>query len=118
MKPVFTQEMSDNGELPSVGMEYLDGVVLVDMDADGMYVVQEAGVSIICAPSGITPIPAPIKLVNGQLYNFTIDNKELVGEAYYVSLGEVWMINALRTNRNYYPKDCTNIIKLVQEVKV
>ena len=74
IKPVtpltYTQAMADAGTLPSVGMEYKDGVVMVDADADGMYVVQEAGVSIICALSGITPVTPPIVLEDGKAYQF------------------------------------------------
>ena len=113
IKPVFTQEMSDNGELPSVGMEYRDGVVLVDMDADGMYVVQEAGVSIICALSGIKPLPTPIVLIDGCAYQF--ESSEYGGGlGFYSFANNRFICGGYKIQAN----TCTNIIKLVPEAKV
>jgi hypothetical protein len=55
----YTQAMADAGELPSVGMEYQNGIILVEPDFDGMYVVREQGVSIIAALSAIKPLTPP-----------------------------------------------------------
>ena len=52
----YTQAMADDGELPSVGMEYEHGIVLVGADKEGMYVISEHGISIIAELSAIKPI--------------------------------------------------------------
>jgi hypothetical protein len=120
--PIFTQEMSDNGVLPSVGMEVMiDGekrVILMGADKDGDYITMSKGVYQFDSIGYIKPLNPPITLIDKGLYLVDIGNKkELVGEAYYTTIGECWMINSLRTNASYRAELCTNIQPLTVEVK-
>ena len=120
--PIFTKEMADNGVLPSVGMEVMiDGekrAILMGADKDGDYITMSKGVYQFDSIGYIKPLNPPITLIDKGLYLVDIGNKkELVGEAYYTTIGEYWMINSLRTNASYRAELCTNIQPLTVEVK-
>ena len=100
-KPVYTQEMYDNGELPSVGMEVsleedteffscasgevkqlkaddIVSVISVGKRLDNKYTVLtlmhvDAGFCVI-NPDYVKPIPPKVDLINGEAYQYNCDN--------------------------------------------
>ena len=126
----YTQAMTDNGELPSVGMECL---VLNTNCSNPKYIkalIKYVGDLVIYAyvENGercdnvktlkFKPLTPPIELIDKGLYLFDINHKtKLVGEAYYTDIGACWMITNLRTNTSYQAVMCTNIQPLTVEVK-
>jgi len=109
-KPVYTKEMARFGALPSVGMEYQGGVIVVAADADGMYVVQEVGVSIICALSGITPVAPPIQLEDGKAYQFECKDRICLG--FFGVHSGIGRFTSGDIKCHWRVDDCTNIKRL------
>ena len=100
-KPVYTQEMYDNGELPSVGMEVsleedteffscasgevkqlkaddIVSVISVGKRLDNKYTVLtlmhvDAGFCVI-NPDYVKPMPPKVDLINGEAYQYNCDN--------------------------------------------
>ncbi|HHZ70919.1 MAG TPA: hypothetical protein EYN54_11730 [Methylococcaceae bacterium] len=121
-KPVFTQEMHDNGELPKVGMECCfrkrgaieKGTVtalterfIIFTDSFGDEHVRKKD------ECTIEPLPKPIELEEKGLYLFDVGNKkELVGRAYHTAFEEGPMLTNLQTNTSYSVDCCTNIQQL------
>lgn len=127
IKPVYTQAMSDAGELPSVGMEFMwsqwkhEELKLATMLAisGGECWIELGDTSIIvgsitdCKP---LPTPTPIELIANSLYLFTVSKKvDMVGQAYFTALDEEPMITNIRTNTSYSQDICTNIKTLTVE---
>ena len=115
IKPVFTQEMSDNGELPGVGMLCIvngrEATVLLPPDIDDYFVVEQYGCYRYVRE--IEPLPTPIKLDNGKCYRFTAPSRT-VRDGYYIQEKALF----ITLTGNISVAACTNIIKLVPEVKV
>jgi hypothetical protein len=131
--PVYTQEMADNGVLPSVGMEcelsedfngFRKGCVLKvyshDVSSNDNCVL--AG-GIIEGVSGgvqafefhikyLKPLTPPIELVDGKAYQFDIEFVGTVCGIYY------WAHDELNGSEDNYPLEiCTNIKSLTIEGK-
>jgi len=131
---VYTQAMSDNGVLPSVGMECkvksnalksFNGLMVriiginKHSDGDNIFTFENELEGIGCATIlAFKPIEPPIELIEKGIYRFDSKNKpNLIGEAYYTEIGKLWMMNALRTNTSYKSCDISNIVLLTPEVK-
>ena len=126
--------MQEAGELPSVGMECMvrlsiindffkceisfknKDVILIKYLSDGVEVYEHFG---LLENTEFKPIDPPIKLIDKSLYYFDIgNNTKIVGEACFSEFGNAeWMINSLRTNTSYRAVNCTNITLLTAKVK-
>tara|TARA_R110000851_G_scaffold87274_2_gene190326 strand:- start:3000 stop:3722 length:723 start_codon:yes stop_codon:yes gene_type:complete len=105
-EPVFTQEMSDNGEMPKVGMifsteageyiaEYTNETSVCFTDENGFLVAINRGYA--------KPLPAPIELVDGAAYMFSFEDSE--GTGLYVEDEHcLYMVGC-----QYSVENCTNI---------
>jgi hypothetical protein len=123
-KPVYTQEMADNGEVPAVGMSFL----LKNKNADktwarpGFYPakMKAIGDELFIVENGATcndkkesvgsildylfsPIPAPIELINGNAYMFDYEGKQTIG--LYYKLNDMFYMSDFSLS----VKKCTNI---------
>jgi len=98
LSPIYTKEMADNGELPSVGMEFiliydelgsrfnsLNGseVKIISSSECGVYTfkskVQGLG-ALYLKPHHCEPVTPPIELVDGKAYQFNFaDDKVMFG---------------------------------------
>jgi len=82
LSPVYTQEMADNGMLPSVGMVVLDKrnnneyEILLPADNNGYYVMIGGDGGYHCELlKYLKPTTPPIKLVDGKAYQFDVRDK-------------------------------------------
>jgi hypothetical protein len=139
-KPVFTQEMCDNGYCPKLGAKFIVGNVsddsriidfrTLEVEVIGLSVTDRhkqvitfshPTMGIGCGvfnESWVEPLTPPIELTDKGLYLFDINHKtKLVGEAYFTEIGDCWMITNLRTNTSYHASKCTNIQPLTVEGK-
>ena len=113
--PIFTQEMADNGVLPSVGMEVMiDGekrAILMGADKDGDYITMSKGVYQFDSIGYIKPLNPPITLIDGEAYQFEV-NGQIIKGCYN-------KFNTLlySAHKEYLPNLCTNIQPLTVEVK-
>ena len=116
--PNFTQEMADNGELPSVGMtvisEGVKKIVRLPKDANNRFLLESVymGIYALALYEGISAINPPIELINGKAYQFDyVDYKGLHG------------LFCKKTNTLCFDSGhpdvskCTNIQPLALEVK-
>jgi hypothetical protein len=127
-KPVFTQEMCDNGELPSVGMECVGtssrGLVMTSWEK-GSIIFASPTYTIFKTSNGIEfccnhlvgqdfkykPLTPPIELIDGKAYQFT-------HKAGVDGLHGVYRDNKFYIGGDYVESDnCTNIQPLIAEVK-
>ena len=118
--PTFTQEMADNGVLPSVGMEcqtstgiltikYVGQKVVVSEDSEGM----EFMTSIKSALHSFKPLTQPIPLINGAAYQFYVEETANIFHA-------IWSKERQQmcTEHSYFDKRfCEGIQPLTVEVK-
>lgn len=84
-KPVYTQDMKDNGELPSVGMMCLFSFesgkferVVIDFISETLAVVTDqysAQVSFSIKDAQFKPLTPPITLEDGKAYQFDVRDK-------------------------------------------
>tara|TARA_R110000772_G_scaffold32817_3_gene80149 strand:- start:168 stop:908 length:741 start_codon:yes stop_codon:yes gene_type:complete len=113
--PVFTQEMADNGVLPSVGMEclILDEVhkVLLLPDDTRAYVTLYEGEYFFNTIDFMKPLTPPITLIDGKAYQF--EHKGIVWNGLYIKGGN----SLLYSQGNPHTNLCTNIKPLTVEVK-
>lgn len=126
VKPVYTQEMCDNDELPSIGME----VLVDDCNGCGMYIdveVMYISDSICVINDGnndhsfcpktckISPSTKAIELIDGKAYQFHYGNSERVG--FYNVADDHFYDNKSFEAATSHINMCTNIVPLVPEVK-
>lgn len=134
-KPVYTQAMSDAGELPSVGMECLvkhkhqDNTMwakcfIVGLNKDGDYLVFDHEIRgleqhhIKNGTYDFTSMPTPIELIDGKAYQFDYGSNP-------ASLLNIGLIGTYDNNGSlpcfwvkdtpWYLQDCTNIKILTVE---
>ena len=116
--PIFTQEMVDNGVLPSAGMEcqtstgihtikYVGKEVVVSEDSKG----EEFMTSMRSALHSFKPLTPPITLIDGKAYQFEHDG--LVWNGLYIKDGN----SMLYSLGDPSVKLCTNIQPLTVEKK-
>ena len=133
MKPVFTQEMSDNGELPSVGMELKYKVTggvnwfkckIIAFNEgyhrNDNYVWLEnltTGSIPLINLSGIIfkPLTPPINLEDGSAYQFEIHKGVFLG--FYIKERDSFFYDIDTGNKICGASEASSIVKLIQEVK-
>ena len=119
-KAVFTQEMADNGVLPSVGMECQTstGVVTIAYKGNKLLIaIDDEGTEFQLSNKGalhaLKPLTPPITLIDGKAYQFDYNEKKSI-HCIYVESGNIF----LSSMGSYCPDgDCTNIQPLTVEVK-
>lgn len=120
MPNIYTKEMSDNGELPSVGMmvnvDYglnskFRGKVKLTPDSKGRWIVEiDAEYCIYCLDE-LSPVDPPIELIDNDICKFEFPSLALVDMHGYVCTdptGRVDLVN-IKTAKHYPVLDCTNI---------
>tara|TARA_R110000850_G_scaffold100316_2_gene207502 strand:+ start:745 stop:1272 length:528 start_codon:yes stop_codon:yes gene_type:complete len=121
---VFTQEMCDNGELPSAGMECLINFPDID-NAWYKYTIDFMGKhSSIATCEDVAerfghvedayfkPLTPPIELIDGECYQFNSPSGGLF-KGYYVPIKRLFVAH----KGNFDSYRCTNIQPLTVEVK-
>ncbi len=130
VKPVYTQEMHEAGELPSVGMEFTLSYYEKDSrfnDFNGKEVkvlsVSECGVYTFKSPllgfgalrltiEHVKPLTPPVELVDGKAYQFDYDGSSAVGFAFE---GATFVSRKDGECQGANMSDCTNIQPLTVE---
>jgi hypothetical protein len=112
-EPVFTQEMSDNKELPPIGSYFLSEgkkvkTISTTTEEGGVVTFSTEGGDISCCwnnDSWVRPLPAPIELDHGKAYIFNHHRFEdpLVGVYNKADRAFITVENAC------FAVDCTNI---------
>jgi hypothetical protein len=109
--PVFTQEMTDNGVLPSVGMEVmiLDEVhkVLLLPDDTRAYVTLYEGEYFFNTIDFMKPLTPPITLIDGKAYQFDYDKYTALG--FYKESDCCFYDTACFDEEIAFKVQCTNI---------
>jgi len=129
----YTQEMADNGELPSVGMECLAMIDLSwqrvevlhkKINGQGLGVAACRIISDINGQCGILkwcmdfkPLTPPIELIDGRAYQFDFEGDihsfdSAIGIYDKTGAGAMWV-----NNKVFLVSQCTNIQPLTVEVK-
>jgi hypothetical protein len=115
---IFTQEMCDNGELPSVGMDFMTSIGLYK----SVYIGEHCGEDMVVGQGGgdictfeigqCLPIAPPIKLIAGNAYQFDFkEQKDLVGICHtYIKYGSKHtMFGSPILDTKWNTEYCTNI---------
>jgi hypothetical protein len=134
---VFTQEMSDNGVIPTIGMEFMcgDGIDrdsrISDFIGEKVKVIgisdlrdkkvitfshSKKGIGCGCfLKSWVKPLPEPIVLDHGKAYTFDcVDGRDVIG----LYSKNIRCFIALNEDDNtYLASDCTNIRLMTVESK-
>ena len=121
-KPVFTQEMCDNSELPPVGSkaicEYQSGVELLIVAHDLFN--EDGAFALVCDSTGYwgaearrwKPLTPPIELIDGKAYQF-----EARGNVFHGIYEKRAVSFNVMTGQFFNTISCTNIQPLTVEVK-
>jgi hypothetical protein len=133
--PVFTQEMSDNGVIPTIGMEFMcgDGIdkdsrisdflgekvkVIGVSDLRDKKVItfshSKKGIGCGCfLKSWVWPLPEPIELINGAAYMFNCNGKHGILGIYDKDTDRLYSVGGIFIELDY----CTNIRLMTVESK-
>lgn len=112
-RKLYTQSMKDEGKPIEVGMWFKDHAdgdefeCLLPPDSEGDIVFMDNGGYCMFAVSAITPFPDPVKLIDGEAYEFeiTLPNKIATEKGVFRGTN-----NRIYTAYNdYCIKSCTNI---------
>jgi len=127
-KPAFTQEMCDNGELPSVGMECKIKFPEDDnpkWEKITWYGLLNGNPAFMCnegqcwpdegAEFKLKPLTPPIELIDGKAYQFELDGIVCVG--FYVLARNSFMDRTVAGNKICGKVEPNNIQPLTVEVK-
>ena len=116
--PTYTQEMADNGVLPSVGMECQTstGVVTIAYKGNKLLIaIDDEGTEFQLSNKGalhaLKPLTLPIALIDGKAYQFYYDGDTFQG--IYSAQGDDFHSDKFVSSVNI----CTNIQLLTVEVK-
>jgi hypothetical protein len=119
--PVFTQEMSDKGELPPIGSYFFcEGkkvkAISTTKEEGGVvtFLTEQGGIECCwCNKSWVEPIPAPIEFVDGAAYMFNCDTDvDVIG--LFSKGGGLFVIN---NGAVFNACFCTNIRLMTVESK-
>tara|TARA_R110000782_G_scaffold171288_2_gene263020 strand:+ start:13017 stop:13796 length:780 start_codon:yes stop_codon:yes gene_type:complete len=113
--PIYTQEMADNGSPLAVGMSAIirgeTRVILLPADCDGDYITKcKGGLYEFDSINQFKPLTPPIKLMDGEAYQFLNEGSTIEKGIYYDGV----LINQ---HGNTALMLCTNIQPLTVEVK-
>jgi hypothetical protein len=117
--PVFTQEMSDKGELPPIGSYFFSEgkkvkAISTTKEEGGVvtFLTEQGGIECCwCNKSWVEPIPAPIELVDGGAYMFDYQSVQTIG--LYCTINNMFYT----TNSRMFITNCTNIRLMTVESK-
>ena len=119
----YTQAMADNGELPSVGMEFIwrtwgEDVLckMLGVHKDECWFDTKEGTKLVTNITNLKPLTPPIKLIDGKAYQFELCFGDYrVG--YYCSVRNSFFDGLLKSHKICGKAEATNIQPLTVEVK-
>tara|TARA_R110000764_G_scaffold54926_1_gene119807 strand:+ start:7 stop:540 length:534 start_codon:yes stop_codon:yes gene_type:complete len=120
----YTQAMADNGELPSVGMEFIwrtwgEDVLckMLGVHKDECWFDTKEGTKLVTNITNLKPLTPPIKLIDGKAYQFDFKGDinsfdSAIGIYDKAGTGAMWV-----KNKVFLVSQCTNIQPLTAEAK-
>jgi hypothetical protein len=108
--PIYTQEMFDNGELPSVGMlikhQSVKKIIIAGLDSNNNFALKsvDKGIYQVVHIDDIKPLTPPIELTDGECYQFTSPSGT-IRKGYYIPVKDMFIC----ANGNIDASRATNI---------
>jgi hypothetical protein len=135
--PVFTQEMSDNGVIPTIGMEFMCGdgidrdsrisdfigekvkvIGISDLRDKKVITFSHSKKGIACGcflKSWVKPFPEPIELIDGAAYMFDVIENTFLG--FYRESRKSFFYEIINGNKIAGASEATNIRLMTVESK-